>query len=338
MRKTVTLFVGPPKVGKSLLLQQMLTSLASGVAWLGRSVEHVKTFGLLTEDPQEELNKRQLAINEHYGISAADLELDMSWDAREGKEATLVTFDRGGDHLQFTPLWYQVWQFVADLGVEAVGLDTAAVVFAGNENYRSQVTAFLRALVVQAIICNCGIVLTAHPGKGNTGYSGSSGWLASSRSAITLNRPHDYDPDVGPHNARVLRNLGANYSAGIAVQHLEYRDGVIVPVDTPELARSTKALPLNLTERMDLEYRLLGLLKVLRTNGVRIPADDILPTGLPARARKTATFSKVPLQDLCAAQQALIDSGRILRVSIGGRCVLRAADSTPFDGEEAWLF
>ena len=106
-----------------------------------------------------------------------------------------------------------------DEGISLVGLDTAAVVFGGNENFRGQVTSFMRALVAAAVGMNGAIILNAHPSKsGPNSYSGSTAWLASARFALSLGRPADYDEESGePRAARVLRGLGANYSAGLAV-------------------------------------------------------------------------------------------------------------------------
>lgn len=337
MRKTCVLFAGPPKIGKSLALQLMLTAAAIGSPWLGHTTVATRAFGLFCEDAQDEIERRQIAINAHYEISAADLELDLSWDAREAREATLVEFDRS-DKPIFTPLWHQLWQHVAERGIQIVGIDTAATTFGGNENFRGQVTAYMRACVAKSVEMDGTIILNVHPSKSTPGsYSGTTAWLASSRFGMSLGRPNDYDPETDiPRDARVLRGLGSNYTPGFHNQRLEFRDGILVPADTPEAAH--KRGPLNHTERQDLEYRLLAGLKRVRDNGSMVPADELASTSLPNRARRAADplLNRIALNDLYQAQEDLIASGRVIRVAVQRKCMLRPADGTPYDGEGPW--
>jgi hypothetical protein len=338
LRRTVCLFAGPPKVGKSLLLQQLLSSVATGIPFLSHPVERCRAFGMFTEDPDDELRRRQLAINKSFDRQAGDWELDFSFEAREGKSATLVEFERFSDFPKFTPLWDQLWDFVADTEIGVVGIDTAAVVFGGNENFRSQVTNFMRALVQRAVRHECAVCLTAHPSKlGANSYSGSTAWLGSARFAMSLGRPADYDPDVGPHHRRVLRGLGANYGAGLDSERLEYRDGIFELSEPEEPA--AKRAPLNHVERADLEYRVLAGVKHVIANGGKIPADTILPASIPYRARRSPNqmINRVALNDLVAAQEALVEAGRLVRVSVGKRCLLRPQDGPYYHGEQPWL-
>jgi len=338
LRKTICLFAGPPKIGKSLLLQQLLTSVATGLSWLGRETVRCRAFGLFTEDPEDELRRRQLDINALVDRSPADFELDLSWDAREGKDALLVEYERFSDRPKFTPLWYQLWDFVRDEGVQVIGIDTAAVVFGGNENYRGQVTSFMRELVKQAIAVNGAIVLTAHPSKtGPNSYSGSTAWLGSARFALSLGRPNDYDADLGPHHQRVLRGLGANYGAGLVAERIEYQDGVFVASD-PEI-RQGKSGPLTTQERLDLRYRMLMGLKRVLHNGAKVPADTMSPMSMPSRARRSPDplINRVPLNDLYQAQDDLIEAGQVVRVDVGRKMLLRPAEGPFYDGEQPWI-
>jgi len=336
LRKSVCLLAGPPKIGKSLGLQQLLTSSATGLPWLGREALHCRAFGLFTEDPGDELARRQVDINAHYGRSAADLELNLSWDAREGREATLIEFGRYDDRPIYTPLWHQLWAFVASEGIEVVGIDTAAVTFGGNENSRAQVTAFMRELHRQAIAINGAIVLCAHPSKSVPGsYSGSTAWLASARFALSLNRPADYDEETGePRDVRLLRGLGANYSAGLATQRLEYRDGVFEA--SGDAHGSRRRAPLNQTERLDLRYRLLQGLKRVMENGAQVVADEMHPKSMPSRARRVPELSRVALNDLYRAQAEMLQAGQVVRVAVGRWCLLRPAEGPGYPDERPW--
>jgi hypothetical protein len=338
MRGTVCLFAGPSKIGKSMLAQHLLSSVAVGDPWLGRTTVQARTFGLFTEDPDEEVRRRQLAINAYYGRAAADFELEMSWEARETKDSMLCTFERFTDKIQFTPLWFQLWNYVHAEGVTVVCLDPASVVYGGNENFRGQVTAFMRALVKEAVKMNGVVLLLVHPPKAQQdSYSGSGAWLASSRFAMSFTRPPEYDAITDePRDIRILRGLGANYGAGMRPERLQYRDGVFEVIDAPE---KHERKPLTFQDRVELRYRLLAGCKKVLQNGGKIPADEMHRESMPSRARRSpdAQINHIPLNDLYVAQAELIDAGQLVRVDVGHRCLLRPADGPYYPAEMPWL-
>lgn len=338
LRGTVVLLAGPPKIGKTLLGQQMLTAIALGAEWLGRPCRRARAFGLWCEDAQDEIERRQMAINAYYDRSPADLELDLSWEAREARETLLVDFDRTSEKPKFTPLWHQLWTHVEETGVEVVLIDTAAATFGGNENYRNQVTAFMRALVRRAVMMNGCVVLNVHPSKGTPhGYSGTTGWLASSRFAMSLGRPPDYDPETDtPSDVRVLRSLGANFPGGLTIERLRFANGVLAREDQPEAKRRK---PLTMGERQELEYRMLIGLRRVRENGGKVPADEFAALSMPNRAKKSddPQLNRIALNDLYAAQRSLIASGMVVRVEVGRQVLLRPADGKPYPDEKPWV-
>lgn len=342
MPKTVALFSGPPKIGKSLLLQQILTACALGESWLGRKCQRMRAFGLFAEDPEEELVRRQIDINRYYDRSPADYELDLSWDAREGKDATLINFGRD-EQPEFTALWHQLWAFVQDCGFQVIGLDTAAAVFGGNENFRNQVTYFMRALVQQAVLINGLVILTAHPNKMTpNGYSGTTAWLGSSRFGMSLQRPPEWDAEAEtPRDVRSLRPLGANYGTPMRSERVRYDRGIWELDDVPASAAGgkRKAAPLTSIERQDLEYRLLQGLRYVLQNGAEVPADESSPKSMPARARRSPEpmLNRISIADLSAAQRALIETGRVVRVEVAKKCLIRPAEGPAYRDEKPWV-
>jgi RecA-family ATPase len=333
-RRTVALLAGAAGIGKSLLLQQLLTASAIGQPWLGRHVEGVGAFGLFCEDDQDELERRQLQINEHYEIDPPDLELKLAWRSRKHGDAVLMTFERQTDRPSFTPLWHQLWALVEEYGFQLIGLDTAAVVFGGNENFRSQVTAFVTALAEKADDVNGAVIINAHPNRNNpNAYSGSTAWLGSCRLGMSLGRPKEFDEETGqPALDRVLRGLKANYGPGGLYQKMRWQKGVFV-VDEPDPAEK----PLLQIDKMDLDYRMLAGLKKVRGNGGIVPADVLLSGSMPRRARATtADLSRLPLNALYDSQERLLECRQVLRVMVKGKCLIRPADGAPYDGEAAW--
>jgi AAA domain len=339
LRQTVGLFSGPPKIGKSLLLQQLLTALACGEQWLNRAVIQCRTFGFFTEDPLQAVERRQHAMNAYYGKSAADFELEMSLDARAGKEALLVEFEGFSDRPKFTPLWYQLWNYVRDEGIVVVGLDTAAVIYGGRD-YRGQVTPFMRELNQKAIEANGAVILSTHPSKADaTNFGGVNAWLASARFGMSMHRPSDYNADRDePRDIRILRGLGANYGVGMRPQRLQYRDGVFEVAETED-SRGPRQRVLTHQDRIDLRYRLLAGVKRVILNGGKVPAEELHRESLANRARRSpeTAINQVAFNDLYVAQREMIEAGQLVRVDVGHRCLLRPADGPYYPGENPWL-
>lgn len=336
MRKTVCLLTGAPGIGKSLVLQQALTAAALGKPWLAKQVEPCAAFGLFAEDDQDELERRQLAINEHYEVEPPDLELKLSWRARQNGDSRLMNFEKFSDLPVFTMLWGQLWDHVSEFGCQLIGLDTAAVVFGGNENFRGQATAFMTELAEKADEINGSIILNAHPSKQNANtYSGSTAWLASCRVALSMGRPKEFNEDTGqPALERVLRQLKANYSGGGAPEKLRWDRGVFVADEPDPTSR-----PLSQIDKMDLDYRLLAGLKKVLSNGGLVPADPLAPGSMPRRARAgSVDLSLMPLNALYDAQDRLIERGQLLRVQVNRRCLIRPADGFKYPGESSWEF
>lgn len=340
-RQTVLLFAGPPKIGKSLLVQQMLTAIATGRPWLNRETVQARCLGLFCEDPQEELERRQADINTFYGVDPADFETEYTWNSRFGLDALLVEFERVGDKPKWTDLWTQLLTFVRDEGVQVIALDTAATVFGGNENFRNQVTIFLRELQKLASEIDGAIVLCAHPSRTSpNSYSGNTAWLASVRAGVSLGRPADWDAETGePRHVRVLRGLGANYGAGVTAERLEFDHGVLIPGEPDHAAGPHRNAPLTAMERQDLRYRLLIGLKRVLNNGGKVPADVEKRESMPNRARRSTDpqINRVALNDLYLAQDELLDAGQAVRVYVKGQVLIRPADGPYYRDEEPYL-
>ncbi len=183
-----------------------------------------------------------------------------------------------------------------------------------------------------AVAIDGAVVLIVHPSKdGASWYSGSGAWKASARSAMSLERPKDYDEGTGAKSdERVLRVRKGNYSGSRPWIPLRFDDGVFVVAD------DTRKATLTTQERHDLDYRLLAGLKRLVANGSLVPADPAASTSLPRRARgSTPEFREWPLMWLADSVERLIAAGMVERVDVRGRIVIRPADMT-LPGEKEW--
>ena len=203
---TAAALYGDGGTGKTLLAQQLMTACATGTSWLGLDVEPCKALGFFCEDDDDELHRRQHAINKHAGVGFSDLG-NMAWVSRVGEEGTLIRYSRDGTP-SVTPLWKAVQEATMDMGARVVVLDTAADIFGGDENVRGQVRHFMAQLNGFASRIKGVVMLCAHPSRSGMnsgrGDGGSTAWHNGARARLYLARPEaDKDSSVDP-NVRVL--------------------------------------------------------------------------------------------------------------------------------------
>lgn len=232
--REVTLLYGDGGVGKTLLAQQLMACMATGKPWCSLPVRPCKSLGVFCEDDTDELHRRQDAIQRHLMTDFADSRMDaMAWWTRKGDDNLLATFDYEGK-IQEAPLYRAIIEAAMSHGAQLIVLDTAADLYAGNENDRGQVRQFIGLLTRMAMECNAAVVLCAHPSRAGmssgTMDSGSTGWSNSVRSRLALERPKAEEGADQDMNERVLTKKKANRSSiGDAVK-LRWQDGVIAPV------------------------------------------------------------------------------------------------------------
>lgn len=345
---TVTLMAGASNIGKTLAMQQMLTAVALGIAWMGRATEQARCLAVFGEDRPAELDRRQIAIAEHYDVHTSILDREFAWDAREDRDSILwqTEFGKGKP----TEFWYQLFGgrpgqkgVIAEDGFRVLLLDTAAAMFAINHNDVRQVNAAMRALVREAVRHQIAIILNAHPSRGDpTTFGGSGQWIAASRFAFNLARPAappgmtDEEMRYGAEgDQRIFRGLGSNYTATPRPERWLWKDGVFV-ID--ESAVDQRWRPQKSTysdqERIDIAYRLLTGAKRAMQHSVSIPADVTAARSLPKLARSygDAEIRNVPYNVLNDAQAWLIEGGHLAMVRVGTKLLIRPADMR-YEGE-----
>ncbi|MDD3020395.1 MAG: AAA family ATPase [Alphaproteobacteria bacterium] len=227
---TVSLLSGDGGLGKSLLMQQLMTSAATGQDWLGMKTRKCKVFGLFCEDDNSELWRRQNAICESLSISLEAC-FNMQWLSGDGIDPVLMEFG-SSDAGTATPLFDELVEYLECWEAELVIIDTAADTFAGNEISRIQVRNFInRALRVIATRLGATVILTSHPSvagmRDGTGLSGSTAWNNSVRSRLYLTRPEDEKNT----NVRLLQMKKSNYGSTEPEIRIVWQDGVFYPVE-----------------------------------------------------------------------------------------------------------
>ena len=93
---------------------------------------------------------------------------------------------------ELTPVGESLRAVCQSLGARLLIVDALSSAFAGNENERAAVRAFLSSWDRWARDTRCTVLLIAHPPKSDgpdSHYSGSTDWRAGVRSLLTLSRP-----------------------------------------------------------------------------------------------------------------------------------------------------
>jgi RecA-family ATPase len=316
-RGAVCLFSGDSGLGKSLLMQQLQTSAALGLPWLGRDVEQVRSYGFYCEDPKNILHWRQRDICKNLGVSEDELE-PMALSFRVGLDNVLMDFNRRTDEGQETELYSQIREYIRDFGAELTIIDTAAHTFNGNENVRAHVTAFIAILQQIANDTGGAVVLCAHPSvssmQSGTGYSGSTAWRASVRAHMYLKRPKGYDDesDDGDPDERVLKTMKANWGAGSGVMRIHWQDGVFVPM--PPERQPIQGF----VGRMDLDAKVLAAMNYVIENGDRIFAGRQSNKNVVRVIGNLPSCKNFDALDIFGAVDRLIEDRKVFRVT-GGR-------------------
>jgi RecA-family ATPase len=336
LRGTVGMLSGDGGIGKSLLMQQLLTAASIGRNWLGLATAPCKGFGFFCEDDKDELHRRQERINEHYDCEHPDV--DTLYVSRVGMENVLMEFDRRTDRMTPTPLWDQLQTAVLDFGAQLVLIDTIADAYGGNEIVRNQVRRFITELRRLAVRIQGAVIVTAHPSltgmSSGTGLSGSTAWHNSVRSRMYLTKPRKADgggdDEEEGMNERILKTMKNNQGPGAGKVPLLWQDGVFVRDD-----RNSSS---NWIDRLDLDLRLVELLRQLVTNGSMVQAAYEYRGGFVNVARTYPEFRLCSQAAIIGAQERLLASGKIVRVELGSPAKRRKylrPEELRYPGEES---
>lgn len=225
---------GDGGLGKSLLLQQLLTSVATGRQWLNMDVVGGPAFGFMCEDDPDELHRRQEAINQAAGVFPSDLAM-LRYTSRLGLDNILMTFDER-NHPELTTLFRDLVKYLATFRPQLVVLDTLADIFGGEEVKRAHARQFVQGVAGNiARAFQCAVVVAAHPSASGlstgSGTSGNTAWSNTFRSRLYLTGPKEEDADP---DTRLLERKKANYSKRGEGLTIKWQAGAFVTEGAPE--------------------------------------------------------------------------------------------------------
>ena len=232
----VTALYGDGGLGKTLLAQQLLTSVATGKDWLGLAVKPMKAFGLLCEDHEQDLHLNQDRINSRYWIGYADLGNLRLWSS-VGFDNLLMQFD-GGEAAtgKLTAFFNELLQEIKTFGAQFVVIDTVADTFGGNENNRNQVRQFVaNACGRIAREIDGAVLICAHPSlsglNSGAGTSGSTAWNNTVRSRLFISADKPQEGDEADPDLRHLSRKKSNYARAGESLTIRWVDGVFMLCD-----------------------------------------------------------------------------------------------------------
>lgn len=309
--KTVTMLGGDGGTGKSLLALQLAVAVATGKAWLGRSVKEGSALVLSAEDDDDELHRRQLDIVRAQGDTLASLKRFM-FRSMAGQDALLALLEPGTGRLVPSQLYLQLDRAMKAERPVVLILDTTADLFPGNENDRAQVRQFIGLLRALAIRHNCAVILLAHPSltgmSSGSGLSGSTAWNNSVRSRLYLERliVDGYEADT---KARRLTSKKANYGPTGHEIGMKWQAGVFV-AEEPETGLDKMAATAK-AERV-----FLRLLRQFTEQGRRVNANGG-PTYAPKVFAESTEAEGVTKRAFKAAMDALFHAGKIKNETTG---------------------
>lgn len=239
--RKVTLLQGDGGDGKSTLMQQLQSSCATALAWIGLPVEQCASVGFYTEEEDRDLKERQALIDAACGQHCASTG-NLHLFPRADEDNELVVFDRAAKPT-ITPFYHQIREAALDLHARLVVLDVAVDLFGGDEINRRNVRAFIRPLGKLAREIDGSVTLTGHMSQAGIrsggGHSASTDWSNAGRSRLYLNRPKGEDDEEADPDARLFTRKKANYASIGDVIKLRYQNGLFVPagISTPSYFR-----------------------------------------------------------------------------------------------------
>jgi RecA-family ATPase len=340
----VTSLYGGPGVGKTLIAQQLATCVAAGRPFFGLETTQAPALVIACEDDRDELHRRQVSICATSGIEMHRLGL-LSLAPRAGRQNILATFSNG--ILQLMPLYQTIRETARSTGARLIVIDNIAQCFAGNENIRAEVTAFVNALSGLALELDAAVLLLGHPGKASDSeYSGSTAWDAAVRSRWILERPK---PDLDDGGAgeladlRVLRKAKANYSGTGDEIPIRWEKGAFRPEGAARIKDTVDRIEERLQEKAD-DAAFLACLDALGEQGRGVSHHPTARNYAPrlmfgkaetkgiSKRRLEQTMERLFAAGLITADQVVGHKpNRVARVGIGRTeaAPLPAPDPTP---------
>ncbi|PNG27895.1 AAA family ATPase [Methylocella silvestris] len=326
-RGKTTLLYGNGGDGKSLLNLQLNVAVATGTDWIGHMPEPGGVLLISAEDDVDEVHRRLADIvSGRPDINVDDLSNLRVVDLA-GEDAILAAPQGRSILLTPTPLFTEVERLVEEHRPILLSIDTAADVFGGDENVRSQVRQFLGLLTGLAIRYEMAVVVLAHPSlsgmTSGAGTGGSTAWSNSVRSRLYLapvKTAEGVRPDPCLKQLTVMKN---NYGPTGETISLRWERGRFVLAGGGWQASQSNA------EVDEVFVNLLKLFINQNRNVVATPGKSYAPSEFASHADSRGVSKGTFKQSM----DRLLATGRIENVEYGPPSTRRSKLAFPAMGE-----
>jgi hypothetical protein len=314
-----TLCSGSGGIGKSLLLQALLTALATGKDYFGSGsgAEPLRVLGWFCEDDHDELWRRQIVINDYFGLPLGNADGRLTLVPRPGYDNTLMALTNQRPVMVPTLTKYLTEQ-VNDLKTDVLLLDNLAQVFGANEIDRHHTTMFINAIFGMVKGRPFAPIFAGHTARSpGSEFSGSAAWENACRMRwfmgyrVPGKKPDDGD-DAENSDVRWLARRKANYTSKDVAQ-FKFERGLFVPQDQV-IAEFDATTQLEKAERVLID----GMFK-LKDAGI-VPSDVKQNGGYVPKQLVDKNWSDgFKKQDLEKAMHSLMGKGTLRRDEKAGR-------------------
>lgn len=309
-----TLLAGRGGIGKSLMIQQTMTQLATSTATWGGAREPLRVLYWACEDDKEELRLRQHFICKNLKLPFSSLG-NLQTDARLGLENTLMETSYG--KLMFAPAIEVLRQELNDLQIDVLALDNISHTFGGNENSRHEVTTFINKIT--GLVCGrrfCPILLGHVSKSEGSQFSGSTAWETGVRMRWFFDdkMPDVKSDDDAPidENYRVLAKRKTNYSRTDYIE-FRYHEGNFIPV-LPETTEPGLMAKLHQQKALRVVLSAVNRLKAM---GMRMAEGSSSPQYLPKLIIKFNLNEGCIKAELDAAMRTAMLEKKIIKGVVG---------------------
>ena len=320
-----TLLVGPGATGKTLLIQQIISCLCLGRAFVGEPAHSVNCLMWACEDEHDELWRRQINISRWLKTGLDDFEGRLHIEPRFGKENTLFGPSSESRQNGWSPLLQELADKSNDTKSQIVVLDNVGQIFGGNENSRYDVTRFINGLC--GAMPGKAIILVAHPAK-NEGsqYSGSTAWENCVRTRLYLgpdlpDKPQG-EADEQDADVRYFAKRKTNYSQK-DYRTLRFTDGLLLPDEI-----NAQGGLIGHLVKQKAENTVINAVQKLYLQEIRTVSGASSPDFLVKRMEYASLTDGVRKQELAMAFARLMADGKIVEVGFSGRAKNRTKQST----------
>jgi hypothetical protein len=213
IRKFISASIAPGGVGKSTVAIAEAVAMATGKDLLGHSVsEPLKVWYWNGEDPFDELQRRFLAVIQHFNLTNDDLNLleqNLFFDSGRNLEIKIAFQEKNGVRIA-APMANRIKQWVEENEIDVMVVDPFVSSHSVSENDNNAIDVVAKAWAKIADMTNCAVDLVHHVRKTNGQEAtvedarGASALLAAVRSARVFNAMTDAEAaKAGVHNRRL---------------------------------------------------------------------------------------------------------------------------------------